>query len=100
MLAVCRGLRYHLTLPANIPWSIPKMPLIDRARELTCLLQHSPPLLSVGCNYEVWTSLGSLQPDGISIFQPPNEIRPNGSRREREVDGRGGEFVLRLSYFS
>lgn len=42
----------------------------------------------MGCNYEVWTSLWSLQPDGISIFQPANEIRPepNGGRREREVN--------------
>lgn len=70
--------QYQLTLPANIMWSIPKMALIDRAGELTCLLQHALPLapsLFIGRNYEVWTSLGSLQPDGISIFQPPNEIK-------------------------
>lgn len=88
VLHVRRALQYHLSVPANIVWSIPKMPQIDRARKLTCLPLRAPPLLSMACNYEIWTSLWSLQPDGISIFQPPNEIRPesNGGRREGKVN--------------
>lgn len=38
-----RALPDHLTVPAYTAWSIPKMLLIDRARELTCLLQRAPP---------------------------------------------------------
>lgn len=52
----------------------------------------------MGRNYEVWTSLESLQPDGISIFQPPNEIRPesNGGKREGGVHlFQGGPSVVK-----
>lgn len=87
VLHVHRALQYHLTLPANIMWSIPKMPLIDKTR-VNLSASVCPTPLFMGRNYEVWTSLGFLQPDGISIFQPPNEIRsePNGGRREGEVN--------------
>lgn len=50
-----------------------------------------PTLLSTARNYEIWTSLWSLQPDGISIFQPANEIRPESNGGWR---GGGGAVVL------
>lgn len=43
VLYVRRALQYHLTVPANTVWSIPKMPLIDRAGKLTCLPLRAPP---------------------------------------------------------
>lgn len=69
--------RDHLTLPANILWSI-KRHLIDGAR-VNLSASTCPTPLFLNRNYKVWPSLGLLWPDGIHIFQPLNEIRPNGA---------------------
>lgn len=77
VLAAPPCLQYQLTVLARSVWSIPEMPLIDADQKVNRSASACSTFLTVDCNYEVWASLWSPQPDGISIFQLPNEIRPS-----------------------
>lgn len=73
------SLQYQLTVGARSVWSIPEMPLIDAGQKVNLSASACSTFLTVDCNYEIWASLWSLQPVGISIFQLPNEIRPQSN---------------------
>ena len=79
------SLQYQLSGPA----------LMDEEHKVNLSACACSTFLTLDCNYEIWASLCSLQPDGISIFQLPNEIRPQSNGGWRE----GSKFVMRQSHF-
>lgn len=96
VLHAALSLQSQLTVPARSARSIPEMPLIDAEQKVNLSASACSTFLTVDCNYEIWASLWSPQPDGISIFQLPNEIRPQSNGGWRE----GSKFVIRQSHFS
>lgn len=96
MLLAALSLQDQLTVLARSVRSIPEMPLIDAEQKVNLSASACSTFLTPDCNYEIWASLRSLQPDAISIFQLPNEIRPQSNGGWRE----GSKFVIRQSHFS
>lgn len=71
------SLHHQLAVLARSLWSIPDLPPIDADQNLNPSASACSTFLTEVCNYEIWASLRPLQPDGVSILQRPNEIKPS-----------------------